>query len=215
VLFLDSSIPDEIRDIWAWGVTSGVTTNPAIIARECGNVDLKQHIARILTASSGHVSVELLAESETEMLSEALGYHEWDRDRVCIKVPFSEAGLRVNRQLVQRGVPTNVTCMMSFNQMYLAAMCRANYVSIFSGRVRDMGYNVWPIIRELRAILDREQLPSRIIVGSVRHLMDVNEALQAGAHVVTVPPKILRQMLWNPNTERTIREFGDAWRNRG
>ncbi len=111
-------------------------------------------------------------------------------------------------------MPTNVTCMMSFNQAYLAALAGATYVSIFSGRVKDMGYDVRPIVRETRAILDREGIGSKIIVGSVRHMADVNEALMDGAHIVTVPPPILRKMLWNPRTESTIREFNDAWANR-
>ncbi len=104
---------------------------------------------------------------------------------------------------------------MSFNQAYLAALAGATYVSLFSGRIRDMGYDVEPVILETRSILDREELDSKIIVGSIRHMMDVNEALQAGAHIVTVPPAILRKMLWNPRTDETIREFNTAWANRG
>lgn len=213
-LFLDSSDPQETAEIFSWGVVSGVTTNPLIISKEAPDADLKQRILAVIAASKGHVSVELTTETEREMLSEALEYWDWDRERVCIKVPFSETGLKVLRQLVERGIPANVTCLMSFNQAYLAALAGATYVSIFSGRVRDMGYDVRPIVRETRAILDREQLGSKIIIGSVRHLMDVNEALQDGAHIVTVPPPILRKMLWNPRTESTIREFNDAWANR-
>ncbi len=215
MLFLDSSDPAEIKEISSWGVLSGVTTNPLIISREAGDVDLKQRIHEVIKVSTGHVSVELTTETEKEMLDEALGYHEWNPKRICVKVPFSETGLKVLHQLVQREVPTNVTCMMSFNQAYLAALAGATYVSLFSGRIRDMGYDVRPVIRETRAILDREELSSRIIVGSVRHMMDVNEALMDGAHIVTVPPPILRKMLWNPRTESTIREFNDAWKNRG
>lgn len=215
MIFLDSSDPKEIKDISAWGVVAGVTTNPLIIAREAGNVDLEARIREILAVSEGHVSVELTTETEQAMLDEAEGYRAWDPARICIKVPFSETGLRVLHKLVRRGVPTNVTCLMSFNQAYLAALAGATYVSIFSGRVRDMGYDVRPIIQETRAILDRENLGSRIIVGSVRHLMDVNEGLQAGAHILTVTPPILRKMLWNPRTDETIREFNTAWAKRG
>ncbi len=214
MLFLDSSIPAEVSEIFSWGVVSGVTTNPLIISRELGNVDLKECIQQVLAASRGPVSVELLSETVDAMIDEALGYHEWDRTRICIKIPFGEAGLKVLHQLRQRGVPTNVTAMMSFNQLYLAAVGGATYISLFSGRVRDMGYDVRPIISETRAILDREGLASQIIVGSIRHVMDVNEALQQGAHVVTVPPPILRKMLLNPRTEETIREFNTAWANR-
>jgi transaldolase len=131
-----------------------------------------------------------------------------------VKVPFSETGLRVLHQLVKRGIKTNVTCLMAMNQAYLAALAGATYVSIFSGRVRDMGYDVRPVIEGTRKVLDREGLPSKIIVGSMRHIMDVNEALEAGAHVPTITPPILRKMVWNPRTIETINEFNTAWRNR-
>lgn len=215
MIFLDSSDPKEIKDISAWGIVAGVTTNPLIIAREAGNVDLEARIREVIAVSQGHVSVELTTETEQAMLEEAEKYHAWDPSRVCIKVPFSETGMRVLHKLASRGVPTNVTCLMSFNQAYLAALAGATYVSIFSGRVRDMGYEVKPIIAETRAILDREKLSSQIIVGSIRHLMDVNEGLQAGAHILTVTPPILRKMLWNPRTDETIREFNTAWAKRG
>jgi len=215
MIFLDSSDPKEIRDITAWGVLSGITTNPLIIAKEAGNVDLEKRIKEIIEVSQGDVSVELTTETEGAMLEEAAKYHAWNPKRICIKVPFSEIGLRVLHQLVQKGVHTNVTCLMSFNQAYLASLAGATYVSLFSGRVRDMGYDVKPVIQETRNILDREKLASKIIVGSVRHMMDVNEALQCGAHILTVPPAILRKMLWNPRTDETIREFNTAWANRG
>jgi transaldolase len=213
-LFVDSSDPKEIKDLFAWGVLSGVTTNPLIIAREAPDADLGERIREILAVSSGDVSVELTTETESEMLQESLQYHAWDSQRITIKVPFSEIGLRVLHQLVKRGIKTNVTCLMAMNQAYLSALAGATYVSIFSGRVRDMGYEARPIIAATREILDREKLPSKIIVGSIRHMMDVNEALEAGAHVPTVTPPILRKMVWNPRTIETIAEFNNAWRGR-
>jgi transaldolase len=215
MLFLDSSDPKEIKDIFAWGVVSGVTTNPLLLAREAADVDLEARIREVIAASSGHVSVELTSESEGPMLDEAKRYSGWNRDRVCVKVPFSEAGLRVAHALHNDGVATNMTCVMSFGQAYLAALAGATYVSIFSGRIRDMGYDACPTIEDTRAQLDRERLDSKIIVGSIRHPMDVTAALSAGAHVVTVPPPILRKMLHNPKTDETIREFNSAWANRG
>lgn len=214
MFFIDSSNPSEIKDLFSWGVLAGVTTNPLILAREAGAVDLEQRIREVISASSGPVSVELTSETPGAMLEEARRYHGWDPARICVKVPFSEAGLKVTHALGRAGISTNVTCMMSFNQAYLAALAGGTYVSIFSGRIRDMGYDARAVIAETRAQLDRERLGARIIVGSIRHLMDVNEALGAGAHVVTVPPPILRKMLHNPKTEETIREFNAAWENR-
>jgi transaldolase len=213
-LFIDSSDPKEIKDLFAWGVLSGVTTNPLIIAKEAPDADLSERIREVLAVSWGDVSVELTTETESEMIAESLGYHSWDPQRITIKVPFSEIGMRVLHQLVKRGIKTNVTCLMAMNQAYLSALAGATYVSIFSGRVRDMGYDVRPVIASTRQVLEREGLPAKIIVGSMRHMMDVNEALEAGAHVPTVTPPILRKMVWNPRTIETINEFNTAWRNR-
>lgn len=213
MLFLDSSDPKEISEISSWGAISGVTTNPLILARE-GAIDLEKRIKAVLEVAPGSVSVELLNTTEEAMVEEALGYHSWGPEKVCIKVPFSENGMKVLHRLTKAQIRTNVTCLMSFNQAYLASLAGATYVSIFSGRVRDMGYEVRPIIEQTRAQLDRENLRSQLLIGSIRHLMDVNEALWAGAHIVTVPPPILRKMLWNPRTDETIQEFNNAWAKR-
>jgi transaldolase len=213
-IFIDSSDPKEIKDLFAWGVLSGVTTNPLIISKERPGADLGEIIREVLAVSWGDVSVELTTETEKEMLDEAAQYHAWDPQRITIKIPMSETGLRVLHQLSKKGVKTNVTCLMAMNQAYLAALAGATYVSIFSGRVRDMGYNVAPVIASTRAVLDRENLPAKIIVGSMRHMMDVNEALENGAHVPTITPPILRKMVWNPRTIETINEFNTAWKNR-
>jgi transaldolase len=213
-LFVDSSDPKEIKDLFAWGVLSGVTTNPLIIAKEAPDADLGERIREVLAVSTGDVSVELTTETESEMWDESQLYHAWDPQRICIKVPFSEIGLRVLNRLAKRNIKTNVTCLMALNQAYLAALAGATYVSLFSGRVRDLGYDPKPIIASTRAVLDREGLKSKIIVGSIRHMNDVNEAIEAGAHVPTVTPPILRKMVWHPRTIETIAEFNNAWRNR-
>jgi len=233
MLFLDSSDPAEIQALMRWGVVAGITTNPLILSREARGVDLGHRIVEVLRASRGPVSVELTSESEEEMLVEAQIYRAFDSadpleprasdpgpapaaprapaNRVVIKVPFSEVGLRVTHTLAGLRIPTNMTCMMSFHQAYLAALAGATYVSLFSGRIRDMGYDPRTVIAETRAQLDREHMSAKIIVGSVRHLYDVSESLSAGAHVVTVPPPIFRAMLRHPRTEETIREFNTAW----
>jgi transaldolase len=196
------------------GLCAGVTTNPLIITRESAGVDLKQQITALIEIARGPTSVELTSETEAEMLAEARDYHGWSRDHVVIKVPMSLTGLKVTRHLERDGIPCNLTCLMSFNQAYMAAHAGATYVSIFSGRVKDMGYDVRAIIGQTRELIEREGWKAKIIVGSIRHLTDVNDALQAGAHIVTVPPAILKKMAWNPRTDEITREFNDAWRNR-
>ncbi len=212
-LFLDSSDLNEIRHHMATGVISGITTNPLIISKENPGVDLKAHIGEIISMSHVPTSVELTTETEQAMLAEAREYRKWDPKHVVIKVPMTEVGLKVINTL-ERGdhTPVNVTCIMSFNQAYLSALAGASYVSIFSGRVRDMGYDPEMIVEQTRAAIDREKLKAQIIVGSIRHMADVNAALHAGAHIVTVPPAILKKMCWNPRTTETIREFNDSWK---
>ena len=111
MIFLDSSDPKEIKDISAWGVISGITTNPLIIAKEGGNVDLETRIREVIEVSRGDVSVELTTETEKAMLEEAAKYHAWNPSRICIKVPFSEIGparlapARQARRAHQRHLP--------------------------------------------------------------------------------------------------------------
>ena len=215
MLFVDSTDPVEIEAIYGWGVVCGVTTNPLIFAREAKTADLETRIREVVAVSHGPVAVELTSEDATEMLTEAERYHAWAPDRIVIKVPFSELGLCVTHQLAKRGIAVNVTCMMSFNQAYLAALAGGRYVSLFSGRVRDTGFDVRPAITQTRQLIEREELNSKIVVGSIRHFMDVNEALIAGAHIVTVPPAILRKMLHHPKTDEAIAQFNAAWHSRG
>lgn len=212
-IFLDSSDLNEIRQFMATGIVSGITTNPLIISKENPGVDLKTHVMEIISMARVPTSVELTTETEAEMLAEAREYVKWYPKHIVIKVPMTEGGLRVIHTLERHdNTPVNVTCIMSFNQAYVSALAGATYVSIFSGRVRDMGYEPAKIIEQTRALLDRENLKAQIIVGSIRHIGDVNEALHAGAHIVTVPPAILRKTFWNPRTTETIREFNDAWK---
>lgn len=213
-IFVDTSDPQELGECAAMGLCAGVTTNPLIISRESPGVDLRERILQLLDVAPVPTSVELTRETEQEMLDEARAYHAWAPEQIVIKVPMSLPGMRVLTALEREGVRVNATCLMSFNQAYIAAHAGATYVSIFSGRIKDMGYDAVSIISDTREAIEREGWKAQIIVGSIRHMIDVNDALRAGAHIVTVPPAILRKMVWNPRTEQTIREFNDAWRDR-
>lgn len=219
MLFIDSSDYTEIHEIFSWGVVSGVTTNPLILARESeGNHSLEARINRILDESQGPVSVQVTGTTKSEMLQQAGLYQSWDEQRIVVKVPFSEVGLQVTKLLQEEDIPVNVTCIMNFNQAYLAMCAGARFVSIFAGRIADMGYDPWPVISETKAVFDREcpgASPCGIIAASIRHPAEVTAALKAGADIVTVPPPILRKMLRNPRTESTIAEFNQAWAERG
>lgn len=215
-IFIDSADIDEIREMTSWGVISGCTTNPSIAAKAAsskGKFNFQERILQIIDIVKGPVSVELLSEVAVEMIEEATTYHRWNKEFIVIKVPMTEEGLKVINLLErQEGIKTNATCIMSFNQAYLAALAGATYVSIFSGRIRDMGYDSEAVICETQEFIQNHGLKSKIIVGSVRHLMDVNRAFQAGAHIVTITPDVLRKMVRNPRTAETIAEFNDKWK---
>lgn len=212
-LFIDSSNLSEIEEIVRLGIISGATTNPKILCQDgvCG--DLKTTIMQIIKLVKGPVSVELTEEDFGGMVAQAKKFASWDKEHIVVKVPISADGLKVTAHLERDlEIKTNVTCMMSFNQAYLAALAGATYVSIFFGRIKDMGYDPCDVISSTRDMIDSENLKAKIITGSIRHLMDVNEALLAGAHIVTVSPPILKKMIWNPASESTIAEFNKIWR---
>lgn len=211
-LFLDTSDLNQIQQAVKLGVIAGVTTNPKILAKAgvCQD-NLKQVILSIVTLVKGPVSVELTEGTIQGMLEQAKVFGGWDREHIVIKVPMGLEELEVVKGLKDLGLKTNVTGIMSSSQAFLAAASGATYVSIFAGRIRDMGYDADPVIAETAKLILQEQFSSKIIVGSIRHMMDVVHALRAGAHIITVPPEILKKMAWNPNTDLTIAEFNREW----
>lgn len=211
-IFVDSSKFADIEKYYNWGC-SGVTTNPKILAddKSISPDELKGEILKIVNLVKSSVSVELVTEQTEEMLAEAREYSSWAPKYITIKVPVCSAGMPVIRDLSKEGIPTNVTCLMNFNQAYMAAMAGATYVSLFVGRIRDMGYNPYDVIATTRRIFDREGITSRIIAGSIRHHQDVADAIEAGAHIVTVTPAVMEKTIINPQTDRTIKEFANMW----
>lgn len=213
VLYVDSSKLDEIRYFANWGIVAGVTTNPKIIATDGqATIDgLKDQIQAICELVPGSVSMEVLAETSDEMVREGKEYHGWCPEKIAVKIPMCEQGVPAVHRLSKAGIPVNVTCMMNANQAYVAALAGAAYVSLFVGRIRDMGYDPYEVIATTREILEREEIGAQIIAGSIRHQQDVGDAVRAGAHIVTVGPAVLKKMIDNPNTTATIKEFADAW----
>lgn len=208
-MFVDSSDPAEIQAMFELGVVSGVTTNPLILAKQ-GTGDLERRIRRILGVSQGDVSVEVVSEDVQGMVNEARRYFEWDPDRIVIKVPVTEDGLRVMSELRELEIPVNATCVMSALQGYMASLAGARYVSVFWGRIADMGQDPEHVVRDM--VLS--QCDTTLIAGSLRSVGDVRAALGCGVQTPTVTPDIIRKMVRHPRTESTIAEFAEAWRNR-
>jgi transaldolase len=212
-IFIDSANLAEIEEALERGFPSGITTNPSILSRE-EKGDFREHIKKIigLLEKYGYdipLSVEVFSTNPMEMIVQAEEFvrHFGVYKNLYVKIPIGWDELAVVRELRRRGVKVNCTCCMSFNQAVMAARAGANFVSIFYGRIRDIGYDAASIVHATHEVFKEWKVPSEIIVGSIRHIHDVNEALMAGADIVTVPPKFFRQMVSHPKTDEAVSQF--------
>ncbi|MBF89532.1 MAG: transaldolase [Candidatus Marinimicrobia bacterium] len=215
-IFLDTGNLDEIKKFYQMGLIRGVTTNPTILVKEGvkggmrGVRDRSIQIAEIINPYP--LSVEVTNNDEKKMISEALEFSNW-ADNINVKItihgPNGELeNLRVIHSLEnEHDIRINVTAMMSAQQCFLAAMAGATYISIFGGRINNMGYDSKDEIKKLRKILNDFSLNSKIIVGSTREIFNVIDWLHAGAHIVTVTPKILEGMIVHPYSKETVEMF--------
>ena len=209
-LFIDTANIDEIREIARWGVIRGVTTNPKIFSKEPG--DLKTRVLEIVKTVPGPLSLEVTTNDPDEMILEAQKFAGWS-PYVVVKVPMSPAGLQAVTLLKQKEIKTNVTAVMTVNQAMLAASAGATYASIFYSRINDIGHDGLEVIRQSAALFRQSGFHTKIIVGSIRLVTQINEAASAGADIITVPYKFFSQMAYHPQTEKTIQEFLEAWDN--
>ncbi|OGN96632.1 MAG: hypothetical protein A2Z77_01150 [Chloroflexi bacterium RBG_13_51_36] len=211
-MFLDTASLEEIKAILPWGVITGLTTNQKIFLAEKG-CNFRQRVQGILSLIEGPVSVEVTSSSLNELIREAREFASWDNSKIVIKVPmFGDGrGLHAASLLDKEGIKTNVTALMSTRQVWLAARAGATFASIFFNRVKDHGDDPEKVVAESRSLIDRGNFKTKIIVGSIRKPEDVMQAALAGAHIVTIPYKILKQMPLHPKTEETIAEFDRAW----
>jgi transaldolase len=209
-IFVDSADQKQIEDWLFQGVVDGVTTNPSIMFKD-GVTDLEEG-ARRLAALLGErpLSVEVTSNDREIMLEQARTFATWARN-IVIKIPivneFGESCLGVMHRLSQEGIGVNATAILSFNQAILAAKAGATYVSIFGGRVADEGNDPAIVIQNVRRWLDDWGLSARIIVGSIRTVMDIQNAALAGTHIVTVPPQFLPKMVDHRYSRETVRQF--------
>ncbi len=206
-LFVDSASLTEIEAALTRGFASGVTTNPSILAKEDKRDyrEIVRDIINLITKFGAPLplSVEVFTMDPDEMIRQA----EELVKGLTIKVPVGWDELRLISRLTEMDIPVNATCCMSFNQAVIALDAGARYVSLFYGRIRDTGYDAGEIVSRVRATMDRSGSNAEIIVGSIRHIMDINEAIQAGAHIVTVPPPFLVKMCQHPKTDEVVAQF--------
>jgi len=211
-IFLDTASLEEIKAVLPWGIITGLTTNQKIFLAEKG-CNFRQRVQQILALIDGPVSVEVTSSSLEELVREAREFASWDKQKVVIKVPmFGDGrGLTAASLLEREGIRTNMTALMSTKQVLLAAKAGATFASIFFNRVKDHGDDPQKVIAESRSLIDKANLRTKIIVGSIRKPEDVMQAALAGAHIITIPYKILSQLPFHPKTEETIAEFDRAW----
>ena len=212
-IFVDSANLAEIEEALERGFPAGITTNPSILSKE-EKGDFRDHIKKIIRLLEKHgydipLSVEVFSNQPAEMVAQADEFvrHFGSYRNLNVKIPIGWDELGVIRELSRRGVCVNCTCCMSYNQAVVAAAAGASYVSLFYGRIRDIGHDAAAVVRAVHATFRESAVPCEIIVGSIRHIYDVNDALMAGADIVTIPPKFFRQMVSHPKTDEAVSQF--------
>lgn len=205
-LYLDTANVAEIREL-AW-LVDGVTTNPSLVARE--KRPFRDVLQEICAVVAGPVSAEVVALDRDGMVREARELAEVAAN-VVVKIPMTEAGMQAVQLLSREGVHTNVTLVFSANQALLAAKCGATYVSPFVGRIDDAGGDGMALVEEILSVYDLHDLPTEVIVASVRHPGHVLQAALLGAHIATVPCDVLKKLFGHPLTDAGIARFLKDW----
>lgn len=207
--FLDTAIVDEIRQVHEWGVLAGVTTNPSLIAKS--GRDFEEVLKEILSFVDGPVSAEVMSREASGMIEEGEKLAALS-DKVTIKIPMTTEGLKAVHHFSKKGIPTNVTLIFSANQALMAARAGATYVSPFVGRLDDISHNGLDLIEQVASIFDLHQIKTQIIAASIRHPLHVTEAALRGAHIATVPFKVMEQLVKHPLTDQGIEKFEADWK---
>ena len=214
-IMLDTGNLESIKRYHRMGVIRGVTTNPTILLKEgvTGGIEaIKSRLIEIAEFITPYpLSVELTTNDPAEMIPQAEEFAAWASNvvvKVTIHGPEGETeNLEIIHELSKKNVKTNVTAMMSSQQCLLAAMAGADYVSLFCGRVNNMGYDSRKEVASLRSLLDRFELKAQIIAASTREVINIVEWLYAGAHFVTVLPDFLETMIVHPYSKETVQMF--------
>ena len=207
--FIDTANLDEIREAAELGVIDGVTTNPSLVAKE-GGVDFKQHIAAICEIVQGAVSAEVTSLELEGMLREGREYARI-APNVVVKCPLTRDGLKATKRLTDEGIKVNVTLCFSAAQAILAAKAGAAYISPFLGRLDDIGQNGLVLLAEIVEIYSNYDWQTEVLAASIRHPIHVIAAARMGAHVATMPFKVIEQLIKHPLTDKGLEQFLSDW----
>jgi len=208
-IFLDTANIDQIRQGAKLGVVSGVTTNPSLLSKE-GTADYEAVVKEICTIIPGPVSAEVVVEGAEAMIEQARRIAAW-APNVVIKIPATAEGLEVTSALAREKIKVNFTLCFSLNQALLGALAGAAFVSPFVGRLDDAGPDGMELVEDIVDVFDYYQLPTKVIAASIRHPEHCLAAAKAGAHIATVPYKVLTQMIQHPLTDVGVARFLSDW----
>lgn len=206
--FIDTANIDEIRQAASLGLLDGVTTNPTLVARE--NRNFRELITEICSIVDGPISAEVVSLDTEGMVKEAMSLAEI-HDNITVKLPMILDGLRACRRLTNDGVKTNMTLVFSPTQAILAAKAEATFVSPFIGRLDDISTSGMELVEQIMTIYDNYGFTTEVLVASVRHPMHVVEAALIGADVITMPFKVIGQLVKHPLTDKGIDMFLKDW----
>lgn len=213
-LYIDCANLDDIVEVGRTVPLAGVTTNPSIMlaARERGQrLNPSQLLSALLSKQPGLVFIQPGTIRENEMLQEALSYIETSPDRVIPKIPMTKAGMRVARSLKEQGHRIAFTAVTSISQAYCAALIQADYIIPYYNRLARSGVNASERIAQIAKLLQSQQLPSRILAASIKSSVEAADALQAGAHDLTITPDVLITLVTDPESERAVEKFAQDW----
>lgn len=211
--FIDTANLNEIREAAELGLIDGVTTNPSLIAKE-GDIDFKRHIAAICEIVQGDISVEVTSLDTEGMLGEGREYARI-APNVVVKCPLTREGLKATRRLTDEGTKVNVTLCFSAAQAILAAKAGAAYISPFVGRLDDVGQNGLELLSDIIEIYGNYGWKTEVLAASIRHPIHIVEAARMGAHVATIPFKVIEQLIKHPLTDKGLDQFLADWQKRG
>ena len=211
-IFLDTANIEEIRQAAKLGVISGITTNPSLMS-QAGTTDYEAALKQICAIIPGPVSTEVTVEGVEAMVKQARQIAKW-APNVVVKVPSTLEGLEVTSILAKEKIKVNFTLCFSVNQALLAAEAGAAYVSPFVGRLDDIGQDGMQLVDDIVGIYENyPEIKTQVIAASIRHTEHCVRAAQIGAHIATMPYKVLLQMIQHPLTDIGNKRFLADFKN--
>jgi len=207
-IFLDTANLEEIRKYAEMGLIDGVTTNPALVARE--GADFREVVSEICTIIDGPVSAEVVSTDANTMIKEARLISKLHKN-IVVKLPAIPDGFTALKTCSSEGIKTNFTLVYTVTQALMAGKLGATYVSPFVGRMEATSTGGSQLIRDIIQIYKNYEFNTKVLAASMRNIIYVREAALAGSHVATIPPEVLNDMLWSELSDSALKGFLEEW----